>query len=741
MGSVINKYKDQIIDLVENNDVVVIQAETGTGKTTKIPTWFAKLGYSVTVTQPRRLAARTNAAYVSRKFNQCVGGIVGYRTGYEKCDSVATRLLYCTDGLELVREITGHGKTDILFIDEVHEWNTHIEGLVAWAKKMIAQKWNVKVVLMSATVDAEKLAEFFGGNTPIVKIKGHSFPVERRLEKPYRLVDTAISYINQRKNILIFRPGKKEILETINSLKGKGAVVLPLHSEISVEEQNRCFQPFSQPKVVVATKIAATSITIPEIDVVIDDGLDKSIRLFNGVEGLYEVEISKADCLQRAGRAGRTRPGKYILCSDVPMEGREEFPIPEINCVRLDQLCLKFLNAEIDPTTIDFFHQPDINALLDAKKSLKLLGAIDENDKVTDIGKLMSKVPVDVHLARMIVEGHKRGVVMDMITMAAILQFGGIRDSRILSWKEYTQEESSSDAIAELNLFKAIYGKMASLGDSPSARSKFSVEILTIGIKEKKFWGILHLRNKIINSLNGDFGTSSSGDRNSILLSYVSGMVDRLYKQSFPGHYASEENGLRKLVRGSVISGRSRLIVGTPVDIKARGSDSVFKIITMATEVDEKIVSEAAPHLIKKEADNASYNWFDELCTKNVTTTFNGITISEDVSIVENTSEALADYLVDITINPVFHKFQENIKNIIIKNAEVAISAAMTKEDLKAWYLEKLNGAKKVSEIKNIENLLLPIQIKIDSEEDAMFKNISALELLKKAGGKIRFFS
>jgi len=741
LSSAINKYKDEIINSVENSDVTVIRAETGVGKTTKIPAWFAELGYKVTVTQPRRLAARTNATYVAKRFGQKVGKTVGYRTGYERCDSTETRLLYCTDGLELVREITGHGETDILFIDEVHEWNVHIEGLVAWTKKMISQKWGIKVVLMSATMDAEKLAEFFGNNTPIINIKGYNFPVEKRLEKPYNIISVAKEYIAQRKNILIFRPGKAEILQTIDDLHNRGAIVLPLHSEITVEEQNRCFEKFDRPKVVVATKIAATSITIPDIDVVIDDGLDKSIRLFDGVEGLYEVEISKADCLQRAGRAGRTKPGTYILCSDVPIKEREEFPIPEICCVRLDQLCLRFLNAGIDPTTIEFFHQPDINTLLDAKRALKALGAIDESDQATEIGKTMSKMPVDAHLARMIVEGSKREVAGDMITMAAILQFGGIRDHKISTWKEYT-DETKSDALADLDVFKAVYGKLGNLGDSLSARSRFVSELLSMGIKERKFWGILQLRSKLLNSLSNVTGVSSSGDRRAIKISHISGMVDNLYKQAFREHYQDSNGNHRRMARDTIVSNYTRLIVGTPMDIKARNSESTFKIISMITEVDEDILKEVAPHLLKKEKSVPEYNWFDDTCTETTKTSFNGLMISEEESFtIETNEDALAEYLTAITIDPFNSYLREDIKGVIIQNAEAAKAINMPKDEVKAWYLKKLNGAKKIPDIKNFEDLLLPQQIKTEGQKEDSSQEISVLSLLQKNGGKLSFFS
>jgi len=722
LSSTINKHKDEIIDSVKNNPVVVIRAETGVGKTTKVPAWFVDLGYKVTVTQPRRLAARTNATYVARKFEEKVGKTVGYRTGYERCDSAETRLLYCTDGLELVREITGYGKTDILFIDEVHEWNVNIEGLIAWAKKMLTQKWGVKVVLMSATMDAEK----------------HNFPVEKRLEKPYNIVSIAKECIAQKKNVLIFRPGKAEILRTIDDLHNRGAIVLPLHSEITVEEQNRCFERFDRPKVIVATKIAATSITIPDIDVVIDDGLDKSIRLFDGVEGLYEVEISKADCLQRAGRAGRTKAGTYFLCSDVPIKEREEFPIPEICCVRLDQLCLRLLNAGVDPTTIEFFHQPDINTLLDAKRSLNVLGAIDESNQVTEIGKAMSKMPVDAHLARMIVEGSKRGVAGDMITMAAILQFGGIRDHKISAWKEYT-DETKSDALADLDVFKVVYGKLGSLGDAPAARSKFASKLLVMGIKERKFWGILQLRSKLLNSLSNITGVSSSGDRQAIKISHVSGMVDNLYKQAFRDHYQDSNNNHRKMAQNSVVSGYTRLIVGTPMDIKSRNSESTFKIISMVTEVDKDILKEAAPHLFKKEKSTPEYNWFDDTCTETTRILFNGLMISEEESFtLENNEDTLAGYLTAITIDPFNSYLREDIKGIIIRNAEAAKAISMPKDELKAWYLKKLNGAKKIPSAEKLEDLLLPQQTQAGGKDDS--QEISVLSLLQN-GGKFSFFS
>ena len=261
----IASYKTAIIDAVRNHYVTIVTAETGSGKSTQIPQYLSEYFSQVVVTEPRIMAAKTLAKRVSEEMNVTLGEEVGYRTGYDKCDSTNNKILYCTDGLQLVRTIFNHESNaeNVLIIDEVHEWNLNIETLIAWCKFMYG-KWNTKVVIMSATLDAVKLYNFFGNDSTILSIPGNLYDVTIEERSKYELIETIKENIHDGKNILVFVAGKKEINDVIQELTDENATVLPLHGEMDWEEQKKCFEQYPNPKVVVATNVAQTSLTIPE---------------------------------------------------------------------------------------------------------------------------------------------------------------------------------------------------------------------------------------------------------------------------------------------------------------------------------------------------------------------------------------------------------------------------------------------------------------------------------------------
>ena len=308
-------FYDQITAAVDTNQVTIITAETGAGKSTQIPQYLAEHGYDkVIVTQPRILAARNLSRRVREEWSTHTGDIgeeVGYRTAHERDDSARTKILYCTDGLQLVREITGAGieTSQVLVLDEVHEWNENMEVLIAWAKKRCAEEPRFKVVIMSATIETGSLAEYFD-TTAVINIPGRSYEVAKK--RGADLIAEIFNHIEKASNMLVFLPGKAEIADISDAVKSKaeaaGVPVIPLHSQLEATAQQQAFASYPNGKIILATNIAQTSVTIDDIDVVIDSGLERRSEVRNGVEGLFIVQTSQADCLQRAGRAGRTKP-------------------------------------------------------------------------------------------------------------------------------------------------------------------------------------------------------------------------------------------------------------------------------------------------------------------------------------------------------------------------------------------------------------------------------------------------
>ena len=397
----VREYHQAILDAVDTHQVTIVTAETGAGKSTQIPQYLAEHGYTrVIVTQPRILAARNLAQRVREEWSlrntEDASEVVGYRTAHERDDSWSTKILYCTDGLQLVREITGSGITEkqVLVLDEVHEWNENMEVLVAWAKKRCEEDSRFKVVIMSATIETESLAAFFGTDA-IIDIPGRYFEVTTR--RGQDVLSELFAQIEHRgKNILTFLPGKAEIQDVTDAIEKKATAakvpIIPLHSQLEAEAQQKAFASYPYGKIILATNIAQTSVTIDDIDMVIDSGLERQSEVRNGVEGLFIAQISQADSKQRAGRAGRTKPGEYVLAQYdtmpcIDFKDRPAYAIPEIMRKHIDRLTLRLANVGIDIETLDFYHDPSKRAIQRAKKTLTALGALTPQGEVTDIGR------------------------------------------------------------------------------------------------------------------------------------------------------------------------------------------------------------------------------------------------------------------------------------------------------------------------------------------------------------------
>lgn len=612
------EFKDAICDAVDRNQVVVLTAETGAGKSTQVPQYLAEHGYDrVIVTQPRILAARN----LSRRVREEWAGrnledsseIIGYRTAHERDDSGRTKILYCTDGLQLVRELTGTGiaEKQVLVLDEVHEWNENMEVLVAWAKKRCQEEPRFKVVIMSATIETDTLAEFYGTDA-VINVPGRYFTVKKRtgsdvLGELFNQLDSGAGH-----NILTFLPGKAEIQDVSDAIEKKageaGVPIIPLHSQLEAEMQQKAFASYPNGKIILATNIAQTSVTIDDIDLVIDSGLERRSEVRNGVEGLFIAQISQADSLQRAGRAGRTKPGEYILAPYdtmpcLPFEERPEYPTPEIMRKHIDRLTLRLANVGIDIEMLDFYHDPSKKAIQRAKRTLVALGAMTHAGEVTNIGRAMERFPVESSFARMLIEGeqYSKDVQAKLAAIIAIQEVGGIikGGTKYTGWRKLTQQ-TKSDLLAQYD----VYLKRETI--LPDDREDAGIISKNITKAEE----VIERLHRDLNLQDIDLMPMTPDEETPLLRSIVAGQVDQLWVVNDQGRVEHVFTGQERELSGSTVVRNPTLIAGTPFDLEVPTHSGLqtLHLVTGVTAVNTDWLLELSPDVFATQKGRIFYD-------------------------------------------------------------------------------------------------------------------------------------
>ncbi|KAL4384317.1 hypothetical protein GQ457_15G006130 [Hibiscus cannabinus] len=446
-------YRDDLLKAVEEYQVLVIVGETGSGKTTQIPQYLHEAGYTkrgkVGCTQPRRVAAMSVAARVSQEMGVKLGHEVGYSIRFEDCTSEKTVLKYMTDGM-LLRELLGEpdlASYSVIMVDEAHERTVSTDILFGLVKDIARFRKDIKLLISSATLDAEKFSDFFD-SAPIFKIPGRRYPVEIHYTKAPEAdyLDAAIVTVLQIHvtqppgDILVFLTGQEEIETAEEILKhrvrGFGTkiaelIICPIYANLPTELQAKIFEPtpIGARKVVLATNIAETSLTIDAIKYVIDPGFCK-MKSYNprtGMESLLITPISKASANQRAGRSGRTGPGKCFrlyTAYNYYTELDDNTP-PEIQRTNLASVVLSLKSLGIhDLLNFDFMDPPPAEALLKALELLFALSALNKLGELTKAGRRMAEFPLDPMLSKTIVASDKYKCSDEVISIAAMLSVG-----------------------------------------------------------------------------------------------------------------------------------------------------------------------------------------------------------------------------------------------------------------------------------------------------------------------------
>jgi ATP-dependent helicase HrpA len=570
----VSQLKDDIADTIREHQVVVIAGETGSGKTTQIPKICLELGRGVQGmighTQPRRLAARTVAERIAEELGTELGETIGFAVRFT--DKVSDRSLVklMTDGillneLQRDRDLTRY---DTLIIDEAHERSLNIDFILGYLKQLLPRRPDLKVIITSATIDPERFAEHFsdsqGNPAPIVEVSGRTYPVEVRYrpindpddpstierDQTQAILDAVDELaLEAPGDVLVFLSGEREIRDTADALRDhnlRNTEILPLYARLSNAEQHRVFQPHSAGsqgrRIVLATNVAETSLTVPGIKYVIDPGTARISRYSHRtkVQHLPIEPVSQASANQRKGRCGRTSDGICIrLYSEEHFESRPEFTDPEILRTNLASVILQMTAIGLgDIAAFPFIDEPDKRSINDGLQLLTELGAIETpkgaQRRLTPVGRQLAQIPLDPRLARMIVEADKHGCVREVMVITAALSIQDPRERPTDPSSAAAQAQQlharfrdpNSDFLGYLNLWNYLKKQQKELSGNQFRRMCRSEYLNYLRVRE--WQDIFAQLRQVAGQIGVTLNTGEPADPQSVHISLMSGLLSHL---------------------------------------------------------------------------------------------------------------------------------------------------------------------------------------------------------------------
>ncbi|MCP9945628.1 ATP-dependent RNA helicase HrpA [Streptomyces somaliensis] len=557
----VSRKKDEILEAVRDHQVVIVAGETGSGKTTQIPKICLELGRGVRGmighTQPRRIAARTVAERVAQELRTPLGEAVGWKVRFTDQVGPDTFVKLMTDGILLAeiqtdRELRAY---DTIIIDEAHERSLNIDFLLGYLAQLLPRRPDLKVVITSATIDPERFSRHFG-DAPIVEVSGRTYPVEVRYrplleedsEEPDRDRTTAIcDAVDELQaegpgDVLVFLSGEREIRDTADALlkrKLRDTEVLPLYARLSHAEQHRVFQQHSGRRVVLATNVAETSLTVPGIKYVVDPGTARISRYSHRtkVQRLPIEPISQASANQRKGRCGRTSDGVCIrLYSEDDFLARPEFTDAEILRTNLASVILQMTAAGLgDIEKFPFIDPPDHRNIRDGVQLLQELGALDPAQKdpgkrLTPLGRRLAQLPVDPRLARMVLEADKNGCVREVMVIAAALSIQDPRERPADKQAQADQQharfkDETSDFLAFLNLWRYLREQQKALSSSAFRRMCKAEYLNYLRVRE---WQDIYSQLRTVAKQMGLHVNEEDADEQRVHVSLLAGLLSHI---------------------------------------------------------------------------------------------------------------------------------------------------------------------------------------------------------------------
>ena len=502
----VSQRRDDIAAAIRDHQVVVLAGETGSGKTTQLPKICLELGRGrgagrggiIGHTQPRRIAARSVAERIADELGTELGDLVGYQVRFTDRTSKRSRVKLMTDGIllaELQRD-RDLRRYDTIIIDEAHERSLNIDFLLGYLKRLLPRRPDLKLIITSATIDVDRFAAHF--DAPVVEVSGRTYPVEVRYRPLVELpeadeegepivrdqTEAIVDAVRELSaegpgDVLVFLPGEREIRDTADALADTPRTeIVPLYSRLSSAEQHRVFAPHTGRRVVLATNVAETSLTVPGIRYVVDTGVARISRysVRTKVQRLPVEAISQASANQRSGRCGRLGPGIAIrLYSEEDFEGRPEFTDPEILRTNLASVILQMASLGLgDMARFPFVEPPDRRNVSAGVQLLEELGALRDG-KLTKVGRRLARLPIDPRLARMVLEAERLGCVREVIVIAAALSLQDPRERPAELKAQADQQHArfkaeGSDFLTWLNLWRYVKEQQRELSSSAFRR-------------------------------------------------------------------------------------------------------------------------------------------------------------------------------------------------------------------------------------------------------------------------------
>ena len=722
-----DEYREQVMKCIRAGESAVIIGETGSGKTTRIPIFLMEEypNAKIAITQPRRVAARSVSRFVAECRGEKVGQKIGFQVRFEDQTNTGTKANFMTDGI-LLKKIQNDPlllEYDIIMVDEAHERSLNIDFLLGLLKRVQAARKKagqkpLKVLATSATIEKEKFTRYFG-DSPSVEVPGRMFPVDIKYVKDWKdeadcvvltrysekidLAKLAAKRVKEavkmgEGDILIFMPGEDGInktIEEIDKLHLTNTIVMPLYGAMSPEDQDRIFEKTPRRRIIVSTNIAETSVTIDGVRFVIDSGLikQKEFDASTGIESLRETEHAKSGCEQRRGRAGRTAPGIcFRLYTEDEYSCRQEHRVPEIARSNLDHviLAMKLMNID-DVAHFDFIDKPSNEAIEKALDTLKMLGALDEDENITELGRKMADLPLSPEIARMVLESEDHKCTGKICTIAAMLGGKSVfvrpREKEDEADNVHTKfKKNNSDFLTLLEVWE----QWAANGYKDNwARENFLNVRQLYEIQEIRAQLMQELKNKKI-----PIDDSRGNDHEAIMKCITAGMTHHLMVQG-GGHSYQR---LKKSSYTPIFIHPSSTVFHLSPQIMI-GSNVVTTTKTYARQcqmVKPEWIVEFAPQLLEEKHKSAYYNPEIDAVMEKVEYGLKGqygvfIKADREVRDPAVASEQFCRYLATGTIDlPCVRHNAEILRQL--RQLETRSGGKIEAPDLIQWYMEQGKG-------------------------------------------------